>query len=854
MTSKSTGRHANNNMFAALAEDYVPTEKASHKSPPTKSMPAPAATRPPRVSHTVEVPTFLATVVLVLEMVSDSLVRVPLVDGSSIVICINQLRYMVSDLKTRKSVKCNHKRGLNHSETNVCQAHMEGHCKASCRRKWLHIDMEKATVAPQMVPTMDDFVELTKPSTNTTTTLSDWATVASRHCHVSAPVETFTENGLLAKLLEVSLSGFMDYARQFTQYTIPTKGIMMCKSFLMDGECQFAKCDFAHDLSKQCTSLPQKLVKVLNKVSCASEFLQAVFDEIQDVISDNMHVYHMIAADELTYPDIQKLRADGVSQKKINQLVEMYHKQKTQQKKKRYNFPPQVTMRDLTNKTVPLSEINNLFQTWYTLACIDHSTFRLFGRPSVTKGSTFLLEDLVWEIVRVCVLAPCKTHKFYEKKLADGETLETRDICHGGNNCKRGPHGEHLFDLYAIVNPVVEEKQVDPTAGDFVALGNVTTVAAPLLTGWASLVTPTIEELEAAAAKERAESERIAAEKLALQQIREAARAKFLEERRVRALECQVVESVEASHAPACDTFYDGCTFNTPTDCYDYSPIDLSKIDETDFRFKLLSKKELKEWHRLQRENSSSLETPVDTTPTQSSKTLRSKKSKKSKMSVVVEEKEESFDINADMAYALDEAFTVDSSAWTIRHARVNPRTASNSRDGKGGKSGAKIVVVAPSSELAKNLKNTIGGLSLRLKGTEITIALKQIGNKEKAEARVHEMFSILARGLLAMGVSLEDINASDELYEVSFEDVWSTKAQVPSNVEESESESESESEEEEDMMQYFAKRRTHAPIRPTESERAAIEAEQIRDLKNTFGCLESESSSEEYSSDEDDL
>ena len=494
MTSRSTGAGHNGNMFAALMESnsveaIKSTKVATKSSAPAKAIKsAPAAT----VEFTFGGETFIL----------PSNLKCSVVTLGEIRICASQLVHLFkkvhTDCTSTGSTKCRHPSGLNHIK--VCWESIHGN---SCDCKKVHIDLTPFAKNPQRpVEVVDVFAA---PSYTPTT--------------VSKP-NTVTFGDLLRA---GDWDAFVDKCLAQSTFPKATGKKLMCNAVVCFKHCKRgARCGFAHTTAEQSIDLPTHLVQILGTCDAAAQLkiVEGIREEILTVITKNIGQVQVLLAQQANVTEFEKFTHAKSSQELKQMKKDM--EQKTRDSKllrKLGKNIPDIPLHRLSDAST-----TDLMKMWWGLACNDHLTFALFGRAPVTP--TFLLEDFVWTLTRLCALKPCFTWTFYDEKyiqpqataatiVAEDEwttvekkaqqpkvVVDDKDVCFGGINCNKGRHSHTpIVDIDGLFTPVeVVVEAVVPTADDFTALCETRKVE-PQLGNWNTLAAKHLPEPEIIAPK-----------------------------------------------------------------------------------------------------------------------------------------------------------------------------------------------------------------------------------------------------------------------------------------------------------------------------------------------------------------
>lgn len=405
--------------------------------------------------------------------------------------CASQLSHMYrkvySDYTTTGTTRCTHHFNQNHH--NICWKSIHG---TPCSCKKVHINLTDYMI-PKVCPIINHSVMPKLTSTSSPTSQS--LLTSQKKCIV----QSFTFGELL---MDGNWKDFLSKCIRESSYSNAKFKTLMCQHIVCFESCNSLRCAFAHNEREQAISLPTRLVHLFAKCDKENQqkILQPIRKEIERVIVTNSE-------------KVMELRADQAKQTEYNQFIEPKNLSelkviKADIKKKVENskflhlkgkFIPDVSIwkiRDIS--------ITKLLELWWALACNSHETFALFGRSQ--KSKTFLIEDFVWELARLCAITPCFTWRYYNEKyieplqqsesLKESETsdewttikkqkpkekiiVEAKDICCGGQNCNKGRHSYDPFidldEIFNVTNLITKEQQTSftTTIDDFVNLNNV---------------------------------------------------------------------------------------------------------------------------------------------------------------------------------------------------------------------------------------------------------------------------------------------------------------------------------------------------------------------------------------------
>ena len=494
MTSLSTGAGHKGNMFAALMEsDSVEVIKSTNVA--TKSS-VPAKVIKSAPAATVEF-TF-----------GDKTYNLPSNAKGSIIIigairiCASQLFHLFKKVHTSCTStglnKCRHPSGLNHQ--TVCWKSIHGN---SCNCEKVHVDLTPFTKKP---PCPVEIVAVSAAPSYTPTI-------------VSKPKPTTFEDLLRAG----NWDAFVEKCLKQPTFPQATGKKLMCNAIVCFKQCKCGtRCGFAHTIAEQSIDLPTRLVKILGTCDKAAQLniVKGIREDILTVITENMDQVVVLLAQQAKVTEFEKFTHANTSQelKKMKKDMEQKTHESKQLRKLGKNIP------DIPLHCLSEASTTDLMKMWWGLACNDRSTFALFGHPRDTP--IFLLEDFVWTLIRLCALDPCFTWTFYDKKYihpranaataaADDEwttvnkkvqqpevVVDSKDVCFGGINCKKGRHTHApIVNIDELFVPVkVVEKAVVPTAADFTALCETRNVE-PQIKNWNTLAAKHLPEPENIAPK-----------------------------------------------------------------------------------------------------------------------------------------------------------------------------------------------------------------------------------------------------------------------------------------------------------------------------------------------------------------
>ena len=496
MTSRSTGAGHKGNMFAALtrstSEEIKPTPVATKSSAPAKATKlAPAKATKSAPATTIEF-TFGGETYNLPSNPNGSIVNL-----GDIRICASQLFHLFKKVHTgcasTGSNKCRHPSGLNHHE--VCWKSVHGN---SCDCEKVHIDLTPfaknpprpvevvaADVAPSYTPTM---VSKPKPVTfGDLLRAGDW-------------------------------DAFVDKCLAQSTFPKATGKKLMCNAVVCFKHCKRgARCGFAHTIAEQSIDLQTRLVQILGTCDAAAQLkiVEGIREEILTVITENMDQVVVLLAQQAKATEFDKFTHAKTPHelKKMKKDMEQKTRDSKQLRKLGKNIP------DIQLHRLSEASTTDLMKMWWGLACNDHSTFALFGRAPATP--TFLLEDFVWALTRLCALNPCFTWTFYDEKYIQPQAtvataaiedewttvekkaqqpkvvVNDKDVCFGGINCNKGRHSHTpIVDIDGLFTPVeVVVEAVVPTAADFTALCETRKVE-PQIGNWNTLAAKHLPEPE----------------------------------------------------------------------------------------------------------------------------------------------------------------------------------------------------------------------------------------------------------------------------------------------------------------------------------------------------------------------
>ena len=494
MTSYSTGAGHKGNMFAPLtrftSEEIKSTTVATKPSAHAKATKSASAAK---IEFTFGGNTYIL----------PSNPKGSIVNLGDIRICASQLFHLFKkvhpDCASTGSTKCRHPSGLNHH--NVCWKSVHGNF---CNCDKVHIDLSPfAKIPPRPVEVLAD-TPLCIPCTPTT---------------VSKPkVVTFTD-----LLRNGDWPAFSNMCLEQTTYPKATGKTLLCRDVVCFNNCKRgSRCGFAHTTAEQSIDLPTRLVQILGTCDDAAQLtiVKGIREEILTVITENMGQVIVLLAQQAKVTEFDKFTHAKTSQELKKMKKDMDKKtHDSKQLRKLGKIIPDIPLHQLSEAST-----TDLMKMWWGLASNDHSTFALFGRPPAT--ATFLLEDFVWALTRLCALDPCFTWTFYDEKYIQPKAnaanaaakdewttvekksqqpmvvVDNKDVCFGGINCKKGRHTHApIVDIDSLFTPVtVVEKAVIPTADDFTALCKTHTVE-PILGNWNTLAAKHLPEPEIVAPK-----------------------------------------------------------------------------------------------------------------------------------------------------------------------------------------------------------------------------------------------------------------------------------------------------------------------------------------------------------------
>ena len=501
MTSRITSDGHTGNMFAVLGTDFSGSRK-------TKSAKA-ASTKSAKAARTKSAPA--ATIEIVFggeKHIFPTNLQGTIVNFGSFRMCAsklyNLLRHVHPDCTSTGATKCRHPPSANHHD--ICWNSIHG---ISCNCEKIHIDLAQYSEKP---PRCDEVVA--------DAPVVDAPVVDAPSCEPCTPKPKPKPKTLRDYLRDGDWPNFYTLAHTTYINRLPRKRLM-CKAAVCFSHCPHGRlCSYAHTGKQQFINTPTRLVKFL--ATCSPEaqlkILEPIRDEIISVITRNKGDVDSLLGDQAIGTEFPQFKYAKDS-KALKEMEDERRKKseytKDQKKKGKYII-------DIPLHRLSKASTTDLMKMWYGLASNDHSTFALFGhKPDTRKPDTtgFLLEDFVWELARLCALAPCLTWMFYDEKYiqpqadaaaADAEAaaaaakdgwtieqkkrrptieVEDKDVCVGGINCRHGRHThEPMIDIDGLFAPVeVVKVSSVPTADEFTALCKPCIAASSLLTDWNKL-------------------------------------------------------------------------------------------------------------------------------------------------------------------------------------------------------------------------------------------------------------------------------------------------------------------------------------------------------------------------------
>ena len=256
-------------------------------------------------------------------------------------------------------------------------------------------------------------------------------------------------------LREGDWSAFVNGGRNKKYTKIKGKNLM-CKTFIQFGNCRFGeKCNFAHTTDRQTVDLPLRLVNILETCDNASQMkiVNGIREEILRVIDNKKDIIKELIADQAITTEFEQFNHTQTKQE--SEIMKKKREKKTHDSKQLRKFGryiENIRLHRLSEETTI-----DLMKLWRSVASNDHKTFALFERPD--GAYTFLLEDFVWEITRLCAIKPCFTWTHFDKnynqtvvntekneewttveKKVQQKKIDPKDLCFGGINCKKGRH------------------------------------------------------------------------------------------------------------------------------------------------------------------------------------------------------------------------------------------------------------------------------------------------------------------------------------------------------------------------------------------------------------------------------